>query len=63
MEPELASAQEESVLDRRPQLVYLPTMSPEGVMAVACVLVAPGKSNEMTPPFPKVRVLLDKFVI
>jgi hypothetical protein len=38
-------------------------MSPEGVIAVACVLIAPGKSNEMTLPFPKTRALVDNSVV
>ena len=43
-------------------LVSLPTMSPDGVMAVACVLTAPGKSNEMTLPVPKTRALVDELI-
>jgi hypothetical protein len=38
-------------------------MSPEGVIAVACVLIAPGKSNEMTLPFPKTRAFVEKLVV
>ncbi len=43
-------------LNRKPcwlpsALKYLPTMSPDGVIAVACVLTAPGKSNEVKSDF------------